>query len=55
MLNGAAIDTRRITTPTYTVATIDDHIVPWRGAFQMRYHVAAPMRLILGESGTSPG
>jgi polyhydroxyalkanoate synthase len=54
-LNGVHIDIYRIPTPTYTVATIDDHIVPWRGAFQMRHRIAAPMRLILGESGHIAG
>ncbi len=54
-MKGVPIDLRAITTPTYTVATIDDHIVPWRGAFVMRDRTASPMRLVLGESGHIAG
>jgi polyhydroxyalkanoate synthase len=54
-MKGVGIDTRRITTPTYTVAARSDHIVPWRGAFKMRDMVSGPMRLVLTESGHIAG
>ncbi len=54
-MKGVGIDTRRITTPTYAVATIDDHIVPWKGAFKMWEMVSGPVRLVLGESGHIAG
>jgi polyhydroxyalkanoate synthase len=54
-MKGVGIDVGRITTPTYAVATIDDHIVPWKGAFQIRDRVSGPVRLILGESGHIAG
>jgi polyhydroxyalkanoate synthase len=54
-MKGVGIDTRRITTPTYTVAARDDHIVPWKGAFKMRDMINGPMRLVLAESGHIAG
>jgi polyhydroxyalkanoate synthase len=54
-LKGVGIDMRRITVPTYTVATAQDHIVPWKGAFKMRQRVSGPVRFILGESGHIAG
>jgi polyhydroxyalkanoate synthase len=54
-MKGVPIDVGRITTPTYTVAAIDDHIVPWRGAFKMRDMISGPMRLVLAESGHIAG
>jgi polyhydroxyalkanoate synthase len=55
VLKDVKIDVGRITTPTYTVATRSDHIVPWQGAFKMRDMVSGPVRLVLGESGHIAG
>jgi polyhydroxyalkanoate synthase len=54
-MKGVGIDVQRITTPTYTVATREDHIVPWHGAFRMHDMVSSPIRLVLGESGHIAG
>ncbi len=54
-LKNKPIDLKQIKTPTYTVATQADHIVPWRGAFAMRDRVSSPVRLVLGESGHIAG
>jgi polyhydroxyalkanoate synthase len=54
-MRGIGIDTRQITIPTYTVATLRDHIVPWKGAFKIREMVGGPVRFILAESGHIAG
>jgi polyhydroxyalkanoate synthase len=54
-LRGVGIDTRRITVPTYAVVGSSDHIVPWRGAFQIRQLLGGPVRFVLAESGHIAG
>lgn len=54
-MKGVGIDTKRITTPFYAVATLEDHIVPWKGAFRIRQMVSGPVRRILAESGHIAG
>ena len=54
-MKGVGIDVHRITTPTYAVAAIADHIVPWKGAFKIWDMVSGPMRLVLAESGHIAG
>ncbi|MGD8752839.1 MAG: class I poly(R)-hydroxyalkanoic acid synthase [Anaerolineales bacterium] len=54
-MRGVGIDTRRISVPTYAVATLRDHIVPWEGAFKIREMVGGPVRFILAESGHIAG
>jgi polyhydroxyalkanoate synthase len=54
-VRGVGIDTKKITVPTYAVCGSTDHIVPWRGAFQIRQMLGGPVRFILGESGHIAG
>jgi polyhydroxyalkanoate synthase len=54
-VRGVGIDVRRIATPTYAVAGSTDHIVPWRGAFQVRRSLNGPVRFVLAESGHIAG
>jgi polyhydroxyalkanoate synthase len=54
-LKGVPLDPQRVTVPTYAVATAQDHIVPWRGAFKIHQRVGGPVRFILGESGHIAG
>jgi polyhydroxyalkanoate synthase len=54
-VKGVNIDTRRITTPTYCVAAIGDHIVPWQGTYTMNDLVSGPMRFILTKGGHIAG
>jgi polyhydroxyalkanoate synthase len=55
VVKGVGIDTRRITAPTYAVATIEDHIVPWRGMFKIHEMQTGPIKFVLGESGHIAG
>lgn len=54
-VRGVGIDTKKITVPTYAVCGSTDHIVPWRGAFQIRQMLGGPVRFVLGESGHIAG
>jgi polyhydroxyalkanoate synthase len=54
-IRGVGIDTRRITVPAYAVAGERDHIVPWRGASQIRQMLGGPVRFVLAESGHIAG
>jgi polyhydroxyalkanoate synthase len=54
-VRGVDIDVGRITTPAYAVTAIKDHIVPWRGAFQVRELMGGPVRFILTEGGHIAG
>jgi polyhydroxyalkanoate synthase len=54
-LKDVGIDLSKITTPTYTVAAFNDHIVPWDGTFRMRQFTAAPVRFILAKGGHIAG
>jgi polyhydroxyalkanoate synthase len=54
-MKGVGIDVRRITAPTFTVAALGDHIVPWKGAFKMRELASGPIRFILTEGGHIAG
>ena len=54
-LLGTGIDVRKITTPVYAVAGSTDHIVPWKGAFQVRRSLGGPVRFVLAESGHIAG
>lgn len=54
-IKGVGIDTRRVTIPAYAVACESDHIVPWRGASQVRQLLGGPVRFVLAESGHIAG
>jgi polyhydroxyalkanoate synthase len=63
-LLGTGIDVSRITMPVYAVAGSTDHIVPWKGAFQIRQSLArarsgdlrpSAVRFVLAESGHIAG
>ena len=54
-VKGVAIDLGKIKTPTYAVATKNDHIVPWRGAFSIRELQGGPVRFILSGGGHIAG
>ncbi len=50
-LGGQPIDLEAIRQPLYSVAAVDDHIVPWRQAFRINNFVTAPKRFVLSTSG----
>jgi polyhydroxyalkanoate synthase subunit PhaC len=54
-LAGEAIDVRRIQTPTYVLAAREDHIAPWRTAYQATQLFGGPLRFVLGASGHIAG
>lgn len=54
-IDGTPIDLSRIDTPSYFLATIADHIVPWQTAYRSSSLVSGPARFVLGESGHVAG
>lgn len=54
-LNGQRIDVRRIKTPTYVVATKEDHIAPWQSCYPVTQVFSGPARFVLGGSGHIAG
>ena len=54
-LAGVPIDLSTVTTPTYIVATKEDHIAPWRSCYPGTRAFAGPSRFVLGASGHIAG
>jgi polyhydroxyalkanoate synthase len=54
-LGGVPIDLRRIRTPSYILATREDHIAPWRSTYAGVALYRGPVRFVLGESGHIAG
>ncbi len=54
-LNGVAIDIRNITAPAYFLATEEDHIVLWQGAYKGAMLHSGPVRFVRGGSGHVAG
>jgi polyhydroxyalkanoate synthase len=54
-LAGVPIDLSRVRTPTYIVATREDHIAPWRSCYPGTQVFAGPRRFVLGASGHIAG
>ena len=52
---GAAIDLRKIKTPSYFLSTIDDHIAPWRATAKTIDLFSGPVEFVLGASGHIAG
>jgi polyhydroxyalkanoate synthase len=55
VLDGTPLDLRQVRTPTYFVATRDDHIAPWRSCYPGTQAFAGPKRFVLGASGHIAG
>jgi polyhydroxyalkanoate synthase subunit PhaC len=54
-LAGVPIDLSKVTTPTYVVATKEDHIAPWRSCYPGTNAFGGPSRFVLGASGHIAG
>ena len=54
-LAGEAIDVTRITTPSYVLSTVEDHIAPWKTAYATTQLFAGPVEFVLGASGHIAG
>jgi polyhydroxyalkanoate synthase len=52
---GVPIDMSLIDQDIFDVATMADHIVPWKSAFKMRQYVSGDVHFVLGESGHVAG
>jgi polyhydroxyalkanoate synthase len=52
---GERIDVSRIKTPSYVLATRDDHIAPWKTCYQATQLFSGPNRFVLGNSGHIAG
>jgi polyhydroxyalkanoate synthase len=52
---GVPIDLGRVDVPTYIYASREDHIVPWRTAYQSTRLLGGPIRFTLGASGHIAG
>jgi polyhydroxyalkanoate synthase len=55
VLKDVPIDLGEIHQPIYAVGTEQDHIVPWKSAWQVNKLVSGPVRFILGGSGHIAG
>ena len=50
-----AIDVTRITTPSYVLSTVEDHIAPWKTTYATTQLFAGPVEFVLGGSGHIAG
>ena len=55
VLDGVAVDLRRVTIPTYVVAAREDHIAPWKSCFAACGLYRGRTRFVLGDSGHIAG
>ncbi len=54
-LEGVPIDLRKIKTPTYILATREDHIAPWKSAYAATQLYKGPVKFCLAASGHIAG
>ncbi len=54
-LKGVPIDVRKVTTPTYILSTVEDHIAPWKTTYHTTQLFSGPVKFVLGESGHIAG
>jgi len=52
---GESIDLSQVTTPSYFLSTIDDHIAPWNGTYKTVDLFEGPVDFVLGGSGHIAG
>ncbi|WP_201585368.1 class I poly(R)-hydroxyalkanoic acid synthase [Psychrobacter jeotgali] len=53
--DGVKIDLSKVTTPSYVVATLQDHIAKWKGSYQATQVLGGDVTFVLGESGHIAG
>ena len=54
-LKGVPLDLRRIATPTFILATREDHIAPWTSTYAATQLYAGPVKFVLAASGHIAG
>ncbi len=54
-LAGETIDVTRVTTPSYVLSTVEDHIAPWKTTYETTQLFAGPVEFVLGASGHIAG
>jgi len=54
-IDGTAIDLRKVATPAYVQAGVDDHIAPAGSVWKLMDHLAGPRRFLLAGSGHIAG
>ncbi len=54
-LNGVAIDLAKVKTPAYFVASLEDHIAPWKSTYAGARIFPGKVRFVLGGSGHIAG
>ncbi|MGA8009859.1 MAG: class I poly(R)-hydroxyalkanoic acid synthase [Thiomonas sp.] len=52
---GVPLDLHAVKLPTYVYASREDHIVPWKTAYETTQILGGPMRFVLGASGHIAG
>jgi len=55
VLDGTAVDLRRVETPTYVQAGREDHIAPPQSVWKITHHFRGPLRFVLAGSGHIAG
>ena len=55
VLAGEAIDVTGVTTPSYVLSAIEDHIAPWKTTYRTTQLFAGPVTFVLGGSGHIAG
>ncbi|MDH3286454.1 MAG: class I poly(R)-hydroxyalkanoic acid synthase [Betaproteobacteria bacterium] len=54
-IDGVPIDVSRVEVPAYFIATLEDHIAPWRSTYAGARLLKGPVRFVLGGSGHIAG
>lgn len=54
-LDGTEVDVSSVRTPTYILSAAEDHIAPWKTAYQTTQLFSGPVRFVLGASGHIAG
>lgn len=54
-IDNVPIDLTQIKTPSYFLATEEDHIVPWKSCYKSQEYLKAPVRFVLAKSGHVAG
>jgi polyhydroxyalkanoate synthase len=54
-LAGVPIDLSRVTTPSYFISAIEDHIAPWKTTYRGAQYLGGAVRFVLGGSGHIAG